>query len=127
MSTQATSDREWWRCDADVMQRDVDDEQVKHAHHVRQSESGKNDARMAVLVFSGGRCGRGHSSAFRDQDHAAAQVAGFGAFVDHLGVRQKPALADVQAQLAGVDQGAFCAAGPRPGDVVRVAGQQGRE
>ena len=90
---------------ADVVQRDVDDEQVQHTHHVRQGERCENDVWMPVLVFSGGRCGRGHSSAFRDQDHAAAQVAGFGAFVDRLGVRQKPALADVQAQLAGVDQG----------------------
>ena len=32
---------------------------------------------------------------------SAAQVAGFGAFVDRRGVHRKLALADVQPQLAG--------------------------
>jgi hypothetical protein len=58
-----------------------------------------------VLVLSGGGCGRSHSSALRGQDGAAAKLAGFGAVVDRRGVGEKPALAGVPAQFAGVDRG----------------------
>ena len=47
---------------------------------------------MPVLVLSGCRGSRSHSSALRNQDHPAAKIAGLGAFVDTFGVRQKPAL-----------------------------------
>ena len=89
----------------DVVERDVDDEQVQHTHHVRQSERCENDAGMPVLVLNGCRCSRSHNSAVRDQDHAAAQVAGIGAFLGHRGVGQTPALAGVCAHLAGGDEG----------------------
>ena len=52
------------------------------------------------------------------------QVTGFGALVDGRGVGQKLALAVVQPQLAGVDQGCDLRHGPQPGDLVRVAGEQ---
>jgi len=69
----------------EVRQRDVDDEYVHHTHHARQGERRENDAWMPVLVLSGCGCSPSHSSARRNQDHAAAQVAGLVAFVNRRG------------------------------------------
>ena len=82
---------------------------------------------LPVLVLSGCRCSRSHSSALRDKDDAAAQVAGLGAFVDRRGVRQKLALADVRPSSPASIRAVISATVPQPGNPVRVAGEQDRE
>ena len=111
----------------DVRQRDVDDEYVHHTHHARQGERRENDAWMPVFVLSGCGCSPSHSSARRNQDHAAAQVAGLVAFVNRRGsVRSSRSLMSNRGSPASI-MAPSSATGSQPGDLVRVAGEQDRE
>jgi len=82
---------------------------------------------MPVLVLSGCGCSPSHSSARRNQDHAAAQVAGLVAFVNRRGsVRSSRSLMSNRGSPASI-MAPSSATGSQPGDLVRVAGEQDRE